>query len=153
MSNPTTQKLHVCGPNLRDQSQGSFVVHAVGCQDAKRLARRDPAVALELRSYPEGQEFSSLVEVAEYVYDNGIMTEDETGADYLGDFHFAPCVTLPVEVTEPERSYASSEMVRIYEAGPSEGEDFFRLQVTGNGASKHVNITPDQLAAISELLS
>lgn len=92
-----TQRLHVCGPNLRDQSQGSFVVHAAGCRDAVRLARKDPAVAEELRSAPKGVEFSTLIEVAKHVYDNGIMEDDETGAAYLSDFNFCPCVKLPVE--------------------------------------------------------
>jgi hypothetical protein len=90
------QALHVVGPNLRDQSQGSFHVHAVGCRDMQRMARRDPEFAAELRSCPDGVEFSTRIEVAEYIYDNGIMDEDETGADYLHDFHFAPCVAIPV---------------------------------------------------------
>lgn len=90
-----SQHLHVVGPNLRDQSKGSFHVHAVGCRDMQRMARRDPEFAAELRQYPEGVEFSTCVEVAEYIYDNGIMSDDETGADYLSDFYFAPCVTIP----------------------------------------------------------
>lgn len=85
------QRLYVVGPNLRDQSKGSFHVHAVGCRDMIRMGARDPEF---LNATPV--EFKTLVEVAEYVYDNGIMAEDETGADYLFDFHFAPCVKLPV---------------------------------------------------------
>ena len=92
-----SQALHVVGPNLQDQSQGSFHVHAVGCRDMQRMARRDPEFATELGVYPEGNEFDTLVEVAEYIYDNGIMGEDETGADYLSDFYFAPCVKLPTK--------------------------------------------------------
>lgn len=90
------QKLHVVGPNLRDQSKGSFHVHAHGCGDMSRMARRDPEFAYEL-IHGHAVEFNTLVEVAEYVYDNGIMEDGETGADYLHDFHFAPCVKLPVK--------------------------------------------------------
>ena len=39
--------------------------------------------------------------------------------------------------------YAADQLRQILIAGPSEGEDFFRLQVSGNGSSNHVNITPD----------
>lgn len=91
-----SQALHVVGPNLRDQSKGSFHVHAAGCRDMKRMAKRDPEFDFELRQHPQGDEFSTCVEVAESVYDNGIMTDDETGEDYLHDFYFAPCVTIPV---------------------------------------------------------
>lgn len=90
-----SQSLYVVGPNLRDQSKGSFHVHDANCGDMQRMARRDSAFAMELR---DGRpvEFKTQVEVAEYVYDNGIMTDDETGEDYLFDFHFAPCVKIPV---------------------------------------------------------
>ena len=49
--------------------------------------------------------------------------------------------------------YAASEMRRQLERGPYEGEDFYRMQVTGEGKTKWVNITPAQLAAIAELLT
>jgi hypothetical protein len=50
-------------------------------------------------------------------------------------------------------SYAADQLRRILDAGPSPGEGFFRLQVTGNGASNWVNITPEQLAGLVELLA
>lgn len=85
-------KVTVCGPNLRDQSKGTFHVHAAGCADLKRGARKDIA-------YRDGWtiDAETRVDVAEDVYDNGIMQEDETGADYLFDFYFFPCcAALPV---------------------------------------------------------
>lgn len=48
--------------------------------------------------------------------------------------------------------YAADQLRQILIAGPSEGEDFFRLQVSGNGSSNHVNITPDQLKLIARIL-
>jgi hypothetical protein len=63
-------------------------------------ARRDPAFAYELTQPPI--ELHSKVAVAEHIYDNGIMEDNETGADYVHDFHFAPCVTLPDTVAGDE---------------------------------------------------
>lgn len=93
MPTTATQRLVIVGPNLPAtlNRKGEFHVHAEGCAHLKR----NP-----LRTYAQGEpayEFATCVEVAEHVYDNGIMTEDETGEDYLFDFHFAPCVTLPTK--------------------------------------------------------
>jgi hypothetical protein len=32
-------KVTICGPNLRDQSKGSFHVHAAGCKDLRNYGR------------------------------------------------------------------------------------------------------------------
>lgn len=83
--------VHVIGPNLSDQSKGSFHVHAAGCADVRRRYRdedgSDHTIPVETRC-----------DVAAYIYDNGIMEENGDGpADYLFDFHFAPCcASLPV---------------------------------------------------------
>ena len=50
-------------------------------------------------------------------------------------------------------SYAASELQRLLVAGPHPDEDFFRLKVTGNGSTKWVNISLQQLAAIHQLLT
>ena len=94
-SEPASQRLVVVGPNLPASLShlGTFHVHAEGCADLKRGAIR-PYAEQEIRD-GGAIEFRTQVEVAEHIYDNGIMTEDETGADYLFDFHFAPCVHLP----------------------------------------------------------
>jgi len=39
------QRITVIGPNLRDQSKGSFLVHAAGCADLSKLSRHEPEVA------------------------------------------------------------------------------------------------------------
>jgi hypothetical protein len=52
-----------------------------------------------------------------------------------------------------ELTYAASEIQRQLERGPYEGEDFFRLKVSGDGQTKTVNITPAQLAEIVEVLN
>jgi hypothetical protein len=85
------QKVAIIGPNLRDQSKGSFVVHAKECRDLAKLARSEPMARGE---NPLVFTAESRVEIAEAIYDNGIMEDGETGADYLHDFHFCPCVKL-----------------------------------------------------------
>lgn len=39
------QSVTICGPNLYDQSKGEFHVHAAGCADLVRHARREPEYA------------------------------------------------------------------------------------------------------------
>ena len=46
--------------------------------------------------------------------------------------------------------YTRTELREQLARGPFEGEDFFRLQVSGNGQTKHLNISPAELAAIVE---
>jgi hypothetical protein len=82
------QKVTIIGPNLRDQSKGEFHIHAAGCADIARQAKRD-------RAFEEGWtiEAETLTEVCDEVY----PPEDfdcEPG-EYLSSFHVAPCVTLP----------------------------------------------------------
>jgi hypothetical protein len=52
----------------------------------------------------------------------------------------------------PTQNYAATELREQLERGPSPDEDFFRLNVTGNGRTNWVNITPEQLAGIVALL-
>lgn len=48
--------------------------------------------------------------------------------------------------------YAASELERQLERGPYQGEDFFRLKVTGDGESRWVNITAEELEVIVRAL-
>jgi hypothetical protein len=81
-------RVTIIGPNLRDQSKGTFHVHAEGCADIARSARRDPA-------FRDGWtiEAASATEVSDAVY----PPEDFGGesGDNVSDFHFAPCAKLP----------------------------------------------------------
>lgn len=83
-----SQSVTIIGPNLRDQSKGTFHVHAAGCADLKRLAHREPEAA----EYPLTFEAESLTEVCDEVYPPEDF-EYESG-EYLFDFYIAPCVTL-----------------------------------------------------------
>jgi hypothetical protein len=93
-------RVTIVGPNLRDQSKGTFHVHAEGCADIARNARRDPA-------YADGWtvEVASQDDVVLEVYgpDAGDFDFNPDDADdrafYRSDFHFLPCASLPVEGT------------------------------------------------------
>jgi hypothetical protein len=82
----------ITGPNAHS---GMFHVHATGCAD---LAKR-PYSTMSLRSgerYEE--EHPSAESIVLSVYDNGILDHNagETWEDYVGEFHFFPCVnSLP----------------------------------------------------------
>lgn len=49
-------------------------------------------------------------------------------------------------------SYPASEIRALLARGSVEGEDFYRLKVTGNGETKWVNVSPEQLATIAAIL-
>lgn len=93
-------RVTVIGPNLLDQSRGDFHVHAAGCADIARSARRDPM-------FDQGWSInaSSRLEIAGAIYED-IIAEDEgsSAADYLSTIHFAPCVTLPERVAKRDDS-------------------------------------------------
>jgi hypothetical protein len=57
------------------------------------------------------------------------------------------------QTVSPVLTYAQQELTVQLERGPYPGEDFYRLKVTGNGESKHVNISSAQLAAIIAVLA
>lgn len=48
--------------------------------------------------------------------------------------------------------YAAMELLRQHNRGPNPEEGFYRLKVTGNGETKWVNISPDELAQIVTVL-
>lgn len=77
-------RVTICGPNLNDQSKGTFHVHAEGCADLRRNARREP-------EYRNGWSLDAAdrVEVCDAVYDPDDF-QCESGEN-LFDFHFFPC--------------------------------------------------------------
>jgi hypothetical protein len=86
----------VCGPNLRDQSKGSFHVHAAGCADLTRSATREP-------EYANGWALTvgTRLDVAGEVYADMIDESGDDAASYVDDFHFFPCCdALPHGGTE-----------------------------------------------------
>lgn len=86
------QTVAIFGPNLsrRESPTGAtFVVHAAGCADCRKLRDAERA---------EVADATSLAELVLDVYppsDFGYDPATELDV-YLADFHFAPCVTLPV---------------------------------------------------------
>ena len=84
-------RVHVIGPNLPDQSKGSFHVHAAGCADVRRSPDYRSREFAHDKAHPI--EADSLTAVIEYVYAD--MLDDEPGGtveDYRSDFYLFPCV-------------------------------------------------------------
>ncbi len=86
-------RVHIIGPNLIDQSKGSFHVHKEGCADTRKreysLHREDTTRAYEVKSQAD---------VVTTTYDPGDFEYDENTDEingYLADIWFAPCVDLP----------------------------------------------------------
>jgi hypothetical protein len=83
-----TQSVTIIGPNLRDQSKGSFHVHATGCADIARMAHRDPAY----RDADWSMEATCRDAVVLEVYSDMIEHNDcEPIEGYRDDLHFFPC--------------------------------------------------------------
>ncbi len=53
----------------------------------------------------------------------------------------------------PTNDYRHDEIQLVLDAGPEHEEDFFRLVITGSATTKHLNITPAEVAAIRDLLT
>jgi hypothetical protein len=84
---PTAMQVTICGPNLRDQSKGSFHVHAADCADLVRHARREP-------EYRNGWtvEATCKDDAVLAVYSDMIEADDCEPIDgYRADLYFFPC--------------------------------------------------------------
>lgn len=87
----SSMKVVIIGPNLFKQDKGQFHVHAAGCGDIAR----DPKRYGYVEAAPHMPcDVATKAAAAEYVYCDIIAERggDETGLDYLDEFHFAPCV-------------------------------------------------------------
>lgn len=89
--------VRVVGPNLNDQTRGTFHVHADGCADLKKYG---PGRRFGGDEYGEREtplDVDTALEVVEEIYADQLdENPDVTAADWLDDFYFAPCVkSLP----------------------------------------------------------
>jgi hypothetical protein len=50
-------------------------------------------------------------------------------------------------------NYRRDEIRLVLDVGPEHEEDFFRLVVTGAATTKHLNVTPAEVAAVRDLLA
>jgi hypothetical protein len=102
--------VRICGPNLWDQTKGTFHVHADGCRD---LARYGPNKSMG-GDVPGEQEMlvkdATMIDVVESVYANQLdetATEEDSREtireEWVSDFYFhACCQDLPYEQVEAE---------------------------------------------------
>lgn len=100
-------KIEIVGPNLVDQSKGSFHVHAAGCAD---LNKRQYHSNRNIEQYLWIIEAESQQEIVEEVYSDFLPTNDDgeptTWLDYADDVYIFPCVKLPEEVRQCPPSYS-----------------------------------------------
>jgi len=81
----------ILGPNLADQSKGSFHVHSAGCADIKRnRLYKSREFDSDKRNV---QDFDSEKQVAEYVYAD--MLDENDMATLLSNIYFHACVSFP----------------------------------------------------------
>jgi hypothetical protein len=85
-------KVTVIGPNLPDQTKGSFHVHKAGCRDAVRLIR-------EMKGYVHDVDVESRQGIVLWVYSDHMGDNEADDSEWRGwdDFYLAPCVDLPDE--------------------------------------------------------
>ena len=84
------------GPNLNDQSKGTFHVHTAECRDNSWEVRSNGS------DHPSTIDAETVLDVVEFIYCDSIAEHPpSTVEDYVGDFHFAPCLKdLPYERAE-----------------------------------------------------
>lgn len=86
-------RVHIIGPNLPDQTKGSFHIHAEGCEDVKRSRNyRGPEFESDRANTVDVE---SLTDVIAYTMADQ-LDEEEDDFDPLtwsGDFYVFPCVT------------------------------------------------------------
>ena len=83
--------VRVCGPNLNDQSKGSFHVHRDGCRD---LDHYGPGRRFGGDMYGQDEMLINDATVMKVVCDVYADQLEESGDDpesYVNDFWFAPC--------------------------------------------------------------
>ena len=79
-------RLTIIGPNLLDQSKGSFHVHNSACRDISKYHECEA-------KYDE--DHANLQSIVESVYADIIDEDpDSTWEDLVGEFHIMPCVKL-----------------------------------------------------------
>lgn len=130
----------VIGPNLVDQSTGSFHVHAAGCSDIKRREYSSREFEYD-RTHPI--EFGSEVEVSEYI-NSDFIDDDNPAESFLNDIHFFPCVNFE----EKKESIVDTKTVTILR------KITFEVVVKGMFFNVEIFATPENFAdALSEIFA
>jgi hypothetical protein len=90
----TTQHVRVFGPNLRDQSKGTFHVHAEGCADNRHYG---PGKRYGGDDYDGWlMEAASHDDVGDSIYEDHIAEGSMEPGEGKHDCHFFPCVKMGV---------------------------------------------------------
>ena len=73
------------GPNLNDQTKGTFHVHTADCRDNAKEVRVNGS------RYPVTVGVETVEDAVEVMYADHIKQGEMTVEDGVADFHFAPC--------------------------------------------------------------
>jgi len=103
----STQRVIIIGPNLPDDSLGTFHVHAVGCRDGVRLNK-----AMGSQAGWEIDADSRKAIVIDIYSDH--MADNAEDPDVVwpefDDLHLCPCVKLPDETVQDRLEYLRREI-------------------------------------------
>ena len=104
-------KVHIIGPNLIDQSQGQYHVHAPGCRDMKRDGVYDwrNGKGEHASDIKTAIEVESIQDVIEYAYGDA-LGEGQSWRDVRSDFRFFPCVPAKLPEQSPAQ-YAAADQI------------------------------------------
>lgn len=84
-------RVTICGPNLRDQSKGQFHVHAAGCADLVKHAKREPEYDNGWTVEADTQRDVVFEVYADQMDENPVAPYEA----FASDLYFFPCVDLP----------------------------------------------------------
>jgi len=91
--------VRICGPNLNDQSRGTFHVHSDGCMDLrhygpgrKQGGERDGRREMQVKDATVAKIVAEVY--ADHIAEQPVTSRLSYAVDLINDFWFAPCVTL-----------------------------------------------------------
>ena len=151
--------VRVCGPNLRDQSKGSFHVHVHDCGDLKHYGPggkyggdRDGMNEMLVKN-------ATVLKVVYETYPDQIAEAKEANdfseSDYVQDFWFAPCCeTIPYSQLdeyemfslEPGDELDVAELQRI----TTKGYIYFRQVYVGDGFYNYICAKNNSINELTE---
>lgn len=96
-------RVAIAGPNLRDQSKGTFHVHSADCADLKRT-NKEPEYADAWVIDASGYRDVTFAVYADHIAENFWETEDidkltdDEISSYINDFYYFPCCAKEMSV-------------------------------------------------------
>lgn len=110
--------VRVCGPNLRDQSKGTFHVHRDGCADLRKYGPQYSGPDAKGGDTNGNCELlidnATVEDVVSVTYSDQLAESNGDWEDYVSDFWFAPCCSDMHAIPYEALPYPG-EVVVVYE--------------------------------------